>query len=107
VLQGLQVDMFASDSVVHGERRESLWCNAGYLWACVIKVDSYVWYNWWGEDVRLPYPFEPALISMYGPEWTIRGSIGYFSYFCREPECTSDEYLALNKTELNWGCKGQ
>ena len=23
-------------------------------------------------QVRLPYPFEPALISMYGPGWTVR-----------------------------------
>ena len=33
-----QVDLFASDSVVAGERRESLWSNAGHLYKCILKV---------------------------------------------------------------------
>eukprot|EP00092_Neocalanus_flemingeri_P073979 GFUD01091418.1.p1 GENE.GFUD01091418.1~~GFUD01091418.1.p1 ORF type:complete len:167 (+),score=39.50 GFUD01091418.1:58-501(+) len=101
VIQGLQVDVFASDSVVVGEIRESLWSNAGYLYACVLKVESYVWYSWWGEEVRLPYPLEPALISMYGPNYTTRQSWGYFQYFCR---CDSSN-LGVNTTQdLPGGC---
>jgi len=80
VTQGLQVDVFAADTVVEGERRESLWTGDN-VYPCILKVESFAWYTWWGEQVRLPHPLEPALVSMYGPEWTQKSKWHYFLYF--------------------------
>ena len=74
-----KVDVFASDTVKKGERREALW-SAGNVFACIIRLilthlqpmirdlilnlvslfvslslfrfNSYVWYNWWGLEVN-------------------------------------------------------
>lgn len=45
-----QVDVFSSD-VVGGERREGIWMTADTVFPCTMRVDSYVWYEWWGEQV--------------------------------------------------------
>ena len=46
-----QVDLFASDSPEEGVRRTALWTNGGFVFPCIMKQESYVWYVWWGYQV--------------------------------------------------------
>jgi len=69
--EGLKLDIFSTDVVVKGERRGGMWVN-GVPYPCIVKVSSFVSYQWWDIQVRLPYPLEPALISMYGTDYTVR-----------------------------------
>lgn len=91
VVKGFQVDMFASDSPEEGLRRTALWTNGGFVFPCIMKQTSYVWYVWWGYQVKLPFPLEPALVSMYGETWTTPSRNGYFKYKCK-----------CNNTGLGW-----
>ena len=65
----------------------------------LFRINSYVWYNWrglevncflleispdchdfwlcFGLQVRLPYPLEASLVSMYGPDYMTRYYYGF------------------------------
>ena len=52
-VSGLQLDVFASDTNrTQGEIWTAVWLR-GFVYPCVMKIESYVWYNWWGQQVGL------------------------------------------------------
>jgi len=101
MIQGLQLDVISSDILKGGERWEAIWIH-DHVYACVLKANDFVWFQWWGEQVRLPFPLEPALVSMYGSNYTVRTKkTGYFKYFCR---CDSSPLGVKTSKSLPGGC---
>lgn len=66
---GLKLDVFSADEVEPGWWRLPLWIQKA-PYGCYIPVEKFVVYKVWGQGVRLPYPFEPMLIKMYGVNYT-------------------------------------
>jgi len=64
----VKVDLFSSEAYDSGERREPLWIK-GTLFPCVVRIEELQPALWWGQQVHLPFPLHPALISMYGPKY--------------------------------------
>ena len=46
------------------------WLN-GKVYRCPIKRKAVATYDWGGVEVRVPIPFEAALVSLYGKDWRL------------------------------------
>ena len=47
----LQLGVFASETNrTEGEIWTAVWLK-GFVYPCVMKIESYVWYSWWGQQV--------------------------------------------------------